>query len=284
MWEPAKQAIASKPASTVVPLQLKGDEPPIFAIHGGDGGILFYGKLSERIGRERPFYAFEAPALTAGAPIPEASVEEAAANYLEELLKIQPHGPFHLCGYSFGGVVAYEMACRLAARGETIGFLGLIDTDNPAAASRRRSLGERVALSWNDQSRANANVLQKVGALSLRVGTGIVDRFVTEAEEALARTVPAAEKISRLRQVQLRKAHERATEAYVPPTYPGKLQLFRATMEGDKYELARDYGWSELVGELEIIDVPGNHLSIFDDANITGMAEAFRASLTALTV
>jgi thioesterase domain-containing protein len=270
--------------TALVPIQPKGDSHPVFAIHGGDGGILFYGKLSERLGEVRPFFAFEAPALTAGAQIPEESVEETAAKYMEELLKVQPQGPYNLCGYSFGGVVAYEIASRLVARGESIAFLGLIDTDNPAATARRRSLSERVALSWNDKNRVKSGVFAKVSALSLRVGTGIVDRLYTEAEEALARALPAAEKIARLRQVQLRKAHERAVEAYVPPRFSGKLTLFRAAVEGDKYELAEDYGWSSLVGELEIITVPGNHLSIFHDDNIAGIAKSFRECLDSVTV
>jgi thioesterase domain-containing protein len=284
IWEASAPPIPARPTTALVPIQPKGDAHPVFAIHGGDGGILFYGKLSQRLGDDLPFFAFEAPALTAGAQIPEESVEQTAAKYLEELLKVQPRGPFNLCGYSFGGVVAYEIACRLAARGETIAFLGLIDTDNPAAAIRRRSLSERVALSWNDQAQSKSGVLAKVSALSRRVGTGIVDRLCTEAEEALARSLPAAEKIARLRQVQLRKAHERAVEAYIPPRFPGKLTLFRAAIEGDKYEMARDYGWTDLVAELEIITVPGTHLSIFHEENIAGMADAFRDCMSAVTV
>jgi len=275
-WEESPPA--SRPrSSALVAIQPKGDDLPLFAVHGGGGGILFYGRLSERLGTNLPFYAFEAPGLTRVEPVVAHSIEQTAIEYLAELRKVQPHGPFHLCGYSFGGIVAYEMACRLIAQGEEIDFLGLIDTDNPAIPARRRSLGERVSLTWNDQR--NANMLDKIGALGKRVGTGLVDRLFNETEEALARTLPSAERISRFRQVQLRKAHERAMELYVPPEFAGKLTLFRASLKEDKYELSTDYGWSHLVGELEIINIPGNHRTLFHDDNVPAIAAAFRDAL-----
>src|SRR5690606_28646350 len=137
---PAARSATVPLADTTVPIQPKGDRPPLFAVHGGDGGILFYGELAQRLGEDRPFYAFEAPALTASSPIPEESVEETAAQYLAELKKVQASGPFHLCGYSFGGVVAYEMARQLSAEGETVSFLGPVATENPAAQVRKLSL------------------------------------------------------------------------------------------------------------------------------------------------
>jgi len=60
-----------------------------------------------------------------------------------------------------------RMACRLVAEGEEVGFLGLIDTDNPAVAARRRSIGERISLTWKAQTKGTR--LEKVGALGKRV-------------------------------------------------------------------------------------------------------------------
>ncbi len=68
-------------------------------------------------------------------------------------------------------------------------------------------------------------------------------------------------------------------EAYVPDSFAGKLTLFRAMVGNDKFEIGDDYGWRGLVDELEIIGVPGNHISIFHNDNIEGVSEAFRQSL-----
>ncbi|MCB1090677.1 MAG: alpha/beta fold hydrolase, partial [Verrucomicrobiae bacterium] len=268
-------------APTTVAIQPKGDELPIFAVHGGDGGILFYGNLASRLGEERPFYAFEAPALTAEGPVPEESVETTAARYLSEMRKVRPEGPYILCGYSFGGVVAFEMACQLVRQGGEVALLGLFDTENPAAEARRLSMTERVAANWNDRSRANAGVIEKVGALGKRVGSGLAYRLFFEAEYAVAKALPPAKGSGWLKQVQLRQAHERAMEAYLPPKYPGKLTLFRAIMGHDKFDVGYEYGWDSVVqGGIDVIDIPGNHVSVFHKENIDGVSEAFRKALS----
>lgn len=267
-------------APTTVAIQPKGDEPAVFAVHGGDGGILFYGSLAERLGENRPFFAFEAPALTTGGPIPEESVEETAAKYLRELRKVRPAGPYRLCGYSFGGVVAYAMAVQLEKEGEEIALLGLFDTENPAAEIRKLNMAERVAANWNDRSRVEAGVFEKMGALGKRVGAGLAFRLYFEAEDAMARALPVSKSAGWLRQVQLRKAHERAMNAYAPPVYRGRLTLFRALSGNDKFAVGDDYGWGSVVlGGVEIIDVPGTHTSLFDKENIEGVALAFGRAL-----
>lgn len=266
-------------AETTVAIQPKGDLPPLFAVHGGDGGILFYGDLAKRLGKERPFYAIEAPALTATSPIPDESVEETASRYLEELRKVQPAGPYYLCGYSFGGVVAYDMARQLLDAGERVEFLGLIDTENPAIEARKLSLSERIAVNWNKRTLAEKGTLGKFAHIGRRFGTGLAYRLYFETEDALARTLPQAKGAGWLRQLQLRKSHERAMAAYQPAPIAGKLTLLRAMVGGDKYELGEDYGWDELVDEVEVIDIPGNHISVFNKENIDAIAAAFRGAL-----
>lgn len=269
-------------AETTVAIQPRGDLPPLFAIHGGDGGVLFYGQLAERLGEDRPFYAFEAPALTSTSPIPDETVEETATLYLKELRKVQKTGPYHLCGYSFGGVVAYDMARQLLAAGEQVEFLGLVDTENPAIDARKLSLSERIAVNWNKRTLTEKSPVEKVGHVGMRFGTGLAYRLYFEAENAVARSLPQAKSAGWLRQVQLRKAHEKAMAAYRPVPIAGKLTLFRAMVGGDKYELGGDYGWDALVDDLEIIDVPGNHVTVFHRENIDAIGAAFRGALVQL--
>lgn len=266
-------------AETTIAIQPKGDLPPLFGVHGGDGGVLFYGNLAARLGADRPFYAFEAPTLTAGGPLPEETVEETAAKYLGELRKVQPNGPYLICGYSFGGVVAYEMACQLTDAGEEVQFLGLVDTENPAVEARKLSVSERLAVNWSKRNEEEAGVLEKFGKLGKRIGAGLAYRLYFEAEDAVARHLPEATTPGWLRQVQLRNAYERAMQVYVPGDFAGKLTLFRAMVGNDKFDMSDGYGWDELVDELEILPVPGNHISIFHDDHIEGVTAAFQKAL-----
>lgn len=291
--EPETRSFETAPASssnsslaaTTIAIQPKGDHRPVFAVHGGDGGILFYCNLAERLGEERPFYAFEAPALTAGGPIPDESVETTATRYVSELRKVQSEGPYLLCGYSFGGVIAYEMAHQLTSEGEEIAFLGLIDTENPAARTRKYSVAERVAFNWNKRSAEDAGVMERLSKLSKRVGSGIAYRLWFEMEGAAARSLPPSKNTGWLRQAQIRLSYERAMNNYVPKPFDGKLTFFRAEKGNDKFELSEDYGWGHLVSRgVDIFDVPGNHVTIFDKANIDGFAERFQEAISTVTV
>ncbi|MCR5877624.1 thioesterase domain-containing protein [Phenylobacterium sp. J367] len=83
---------------------------------------------------------FQAPGL-AGKAKPHASVGAMAADYLRELKARQPEGPYHLCGYSFGGLVAFEMACRLREAGDEVGLVALFDTTRSPLTLARPRLG-----------------------------------------------------------------------------------------------------------------------------------------------
>lgn len=268
-------------SETTVLIQKEGDLPPLFGVHGGDGGVFFYRDLADRLEKNRPFYAFEAAVLTDGGPIKEETVEETASRYLQEMLKVQAAGPYHLCGYSFGGLVAYEMACQLANGGEEVRFLGLVDTDNPAVDEKKFSLAERVAANWKNSSPEDASVVEKAAKLGKRVGTGLGYAIRFRAEDAVAKTLPTAKNMGWLRQVQVRNAYEQAMKNYVPGQFSGHLTLFRAMAGQDKYDLPRDYHWgSVVIGDVHVTDVPGDHISIFKKENIEGIAAAMRESLS----
>jgi nonribosomal peptide synthetase DhbF len=55
-------------------------------------------------------------------------VAKIAAEHVESIRRVQPHGPYYLVGWSFGGYVAYDMAMQLRAAGEEVAFLGMLDT------------------------------------------------------------------------------------------------------------------------------------------------------------
>src|SRR5207245_35503 len=97
-------------------------KPAFYCVHPIGGTVLCYGALARRLGTDRPFCALEAQGLH-GPEAPQTSVETLAARYVEAVRGHQPHGPYFLGGWSFGGVVAYEMACRLVKLGEPVALL-----------------------------------------------------------------------------------------------------------------------------------------------------------------
>ena len=110
-------------------VSLKAGEgsPPVFFIHGVGGNVVEILPTARRMTYPGPVIGIQARGLTSG-ETPHTSVEVMAKEYLREIKARQPDGPYHLCGYSFGGVVAFEIARQLSESGYEVGFVGLIDT------------------------------------------------------------------------------------------------------------------------------------------------------------
>jgi len=139
---PARTVKKSRWASLVV-MQPRGAPPPFFCIAGLGGTLNNLRKLAILTGDERPMYGLQPP----GADDPNLliyTVEELADHYLREVRSVQPKGPYFLGGYSGGGITAFEMCRRLTAQGESIAFLGLIDSYSPELPMR--SLSERAQI------------------------------------------------------------------------------------------------------------------------------------------
>jgi len=251
-------------------VQPKGSPPALCGIHGGDGGILFYRQLAERLPHDRPFVAIESPELGHSDEIKVKPIEETAADYITILRARQPEGPYLLAGYSYGGVVAYEMARQLTEAGESVPFLGLFDTMNPAIEVRPYALSERVSVYWNASSKLSLS--ERIVRLAGRFKDGVETHIKVKSEVAEAQRSQAAEAHTELRAVQLREAHEMAMDAYKPGRFHGSLNLFRADAVNDKFELPDDYGWSDRVDELKVVEVPGEHLTLFDSGNVDPLA------------
>ncbi|MDQ0457760.1 amino acid adenylation domain-containing protein [Rhizobium paknamense] len=112
---------------TVLPIRDKGNSAPLFCIHPVLGmGWGFYSLLGH-VSEDTPIYALQSEGLRDLSSLPQ-SVEEMAERYVERIRSIQPHGPYHLLGWSFGGLVAHEMARQLKEQGEAVSFLGLLDS------------------------------------------------------------------------------------------------------------------------------------------------------------
>ena len=104
----------------LLPLRSQGSLPPLFCAHPAGGLSWNYAGLMRELEAQRPIYGLQAPGVAHDVPY-AASIEEMAEDYINSIQRIQPQGPYHLLGWSFGGVVAYAMACRLQADGRTRG-------------------------------------------------------------------------------------------------------------------------------------------------------------------
>ena len=116
--------------TSVVELQPKGTQPPLFLVHGAGGGMFWgYVNLARLLGPDQPVFGFSSRGLDGHTEF--GSIEEMAAQYVNHLQVVQPRGPYYLGGYCFGGNVAYEMARQLESRGEKVALLALLNCAPP---------------------------------------------------------------------------------------------------------------------------------------------------------
>jgi nonribosomal peptide synthetase DhbF len=111
----------------VLPMRRTGSLRPLFCLPPAYGLGWGYAGLLNELSSERPLYCLQAPMIGHKQPLTR-SIEEAAMEYIDLIKQIQPSGPYHLLGWSFGGKVSHTMACQLQREGEQVAFLAILDT------------------------------------------------------------------------------------------------------------------------------------------------------------
>jgi amino acid adenylation domain-containing protein len=273
-----------EPASVLVPVQPNGPLPPFFCVHPSGGMALCFTALARLLGQDQPFFAFQSRGLV-GDDEPLNRIEEMAALYIETMRAVQPRGPYRLGGWSFGGIVAWEMAQQLRLSGEAVEYLALLDA-SPASAGRTDTVVPGVHdLLWLAQETglsADAEALQYLQDGCLTDAAKHLEDVV-----AVALGIPGADVAQRLTRVHL--ANRRALQSYQLRPYHGPVHVFRACdeFEGGKVldwlreaRQSPDLGWSDLaLGELAVITVPGNHLSMVREPHAAALACALSDGL-----
>jgi thioesterase domain-containing protein/acyl carrier protein len=262
--------------SSVVPLQPYGNRPPLFIVHGVGGNVVnFYG-LSMRVGADQPVYGIQSQALVANQPA-LLHLNDMATHYIADIRRVQPKGPYHLLGYSFGGTVVLEMAHQLRAAGEDVALVGMID-------SKSKDYEVQLARLTTVHTRLNRRMNRFVGNTD-RLGWKSRAKYIYEKIQTRAiRFACMAAASLRMKHVPafMRSAYDInyvAVQNYTVRPYDGKLVLFRASYQGEE-EGEYDLGWSSIFKQgVEVHDLPGDHERIFLEPNIDQLASRLRESL-----
>jgi amino acid adenylation domain-containing protein len=233
-----------------------------------------YRSLSLRLPAEQSVYGM-ASIDPSGLPLPF-NLEQIAARQVEVLLRFHPAGPLALAGWCAAGVLAYEMAQQLTARGIDVPLLALFDSYNSAAQNAHWLSRERLRYHLAAASRLPAGPLMEYGrgrlqTLARRIRTKVWRtryRIGLMTGQGIAGSLRHPDQVLGL-----------AASEYSPRPYSGVVLFFRPQSRpaGDHADAA--FGWRELALRLRVVDVPGNHVEMFREPNVALMAEAFEAAL-----
>ncbi|MBL1078362.1 amino acid adenylation domain-containing protein [Nocardia sp. 2] len=112
----------------LLPLRASGTAEPLFCVHPFGGIAWSFAGLAAHLDPDRPIYGLQSPGLSADESALPDSIEEWAQRYVKEIRSVQPTGPYHLLGWSLGGVLAHAMAVQLQDEGEQVALLAMMDS------------------------------------------------------------------------------------------------------------------------------------------------------------
>lgn len=296
-----EKAVTAKEYHPLIsPLREGGDLPPLFCIHTLGGVVDHYLKILPAIDKSRPVFGIRGRGLAPGEILPK-TLGEMAREDVDAVRTVQKTGPYHILGFSFGGILAFELACQLQELGEDVAFLGIIDVCAPAHEERYlktlankvipdgrlRKIAEGVDryLKLHSDRRvcravsrslwyAVHRIICRSGAKSTSSGdmdTHFEAHFnIKSIEHYPKEQQPAI--ISRMK----------ATSDYVPTRFRGGIIFFSTGPDHGLFPGDMTRGWRFYVsGKCDIIEVPGDHSTLFNEPHVGILAEKINHSLGA---
>ncbi|WP_445245375.1 non-ribosomal peptide synthetase [Microcoleus sp. OTE_8_concoct_300] len=280
------QSAWSSPWFSLVPIQPSGSQPPFFGIHSLGKGQEHYRNIARHLGSDQPIYGLDYWLATQTKDRKQAlntwRVEELAAHYIKEMRILQPEGPYFLAGFSFGGIVAYEMAQQLVTQGQKVALLVLFDTRCPALSLKSIDFNtfqiHLKKLSQLEMKEKLAYIRSKVKYKIQQNLKWIKPFFLKVAEKFYLKfklPMPYA-----LHYSLIVEANNKLASDYALQVYPGQVTLFRTTDQAVRYDQCSDLGWSALaLGGVEIHEVPGNHLDMLKEPHVQVLAKKLKACI-----
>ena len=271
----ARAREVSSPDSPIVVDLRRGaaGREPLFCLMG----VHLYQDLALTLTDDRPVIGMHLPFRYIPATDPRPTVTEMAAGYLQLIRRRQPHGPYHLAGLCFGGIVSFEVARQLEAQGEEVALVVVFDGMLPGALriDQVRRLTSYLRNTVREPRRAGAILRGKLeGMLARRAW---LRRFIPAAPRAeTPSTVPIDVEI------EGREA-DAEIERYAAglTAIAGRLLSIRALTQdlSDWVELAPHLGWEGLSPRLVIGDVAATHLGLLREPHVQAVARMITDAL-----
>jgi len=273
-------------SSSLVPIQPSGSLPPFFCVHAVGGNVLEYYDLAKHLGTDQPFYGLQSRGLTGDSP--DNRIEDMAAHYLKEMRKVQPAGPYFLGGRSLGGIIAYEMACRLRAHGDEVAMLALLDS-YPVGYERMAANGSKTKTRMaRFAKRFGAHLTNIRGLAGREKLLYIFDKSKYGPVRVKSKLWRAIYRAYQNAGVNLPRALQNveqfnwlAAQKYCPQPFDGRVTLFWASKDlRAKFDMVE--GWQTLArGGVDIHEIPGTHLDMIKEPHVADLAKQLSACLAA---
>jgi amino acid adenylation domain-containing protein len=273
-----RQDQASTTWSSLVPIATSGSKQPLFCVHAVGGNVLEYYPLAAYLGSDQPIYGLQSLGLD-GVQVPLTQIEAIAIRYIHEIQTVQPHGPYFLAGYSFGALLAFEIACQLEQQGEKIDLVALIDQSAPSLVEVRPPFFQAVGIHLHNLYQLN--MLERLKYIQDRILFRTRYRNTKNSEIAFMienwNTPLPSEYLNVL------ATNFQAAEAYLGKSYRGQVTLFRSNIQPVSRTAHPDLGWGKLVsGGIKIYELSGLHTNLLKEPYIKIFADQLLSHLASI--
>ncbi|WP_416722721.1 non-ribosomal peptide synthetase DhbF [Bacillus stercoris] len=235
----------------LLPLRTSGDKLPLFCVHPAGGLSWCYAGLMTNIGTDYPIYGLQARGIGQREELPK-TLDDMAADYIEQIRTVQPKGPYHLLGWSLGGNVVQAMATQLQNQGEEVSLLVMLDAypnhflPIKEAPDDEEALIALLALGGYDPDSLGDKPLDFEAAIEILRSDG-------SALASLDETVILNLKNTYVNSVGI-------LGSYKPKTFRGNVLFFRSTIIPDWFDPIEPDSWKPYInGQIEQIDINCRH-------------------------
>ena len=245
----------------LLPLRRRGSRPPLFCMHPAGGLSWCYSGLMRALGPEVPIYGLQSGVLTRRSELTD-SVEELADEFLAQIRAVQPHGPYHLLGWSFGGTVAYAMATRLQQLGEEVAFLSMLDSypsgfwDDGYAPDERAALNTLLQVAGCDFSELGNQPLDATGTDDVirREGGRVIEILRREGS-----VLASLEQEHLAAFAEIFSNNARLQRSFYPVRFDGDVLFFTADLGRSENSPTMDLWTPHVAGRIENHHVASTH-------------------------
>ncbi len=271
---------------SLVPVKPFGSKPPLYIIHGDGLNVMIFNSITKHMDIDQPVFGLQPKGMN-GIDEPDETIEEIAAFYIKRVTQHNPHGPYCLAGYSFGGIVAFEMAKQLYRSGRSVKLLAMFDTNvgniEYIEPGIKRVI-KKVRLQFPKMAFI-AHSLQKHPADILSYQWFVIKRkWRTLLSKAGISVAHGEEEISPAEKMVIQK-HLAAYEKYMMKVYDGKIDLFRVQKRVYFLDDPVYLGWKPLAGKgVFIHEVPGDHRSFLLPPNDKVFAAILQSVINERTI
>jgi thioesterase domain-containing protein len=257
----------SSESEKAIPLQINGSGIPLFLLHDGLGEINYASRLAANIDSTIPVYVL--PCVPAEQKQLD-TMRDMAKRMIRMIRRIQPLGPYRISGWSFGGMLAYEIAAQLFEENEAVEFLGLIDTNyfKGMSASEDTVFDENACLLRRIESKANHDATHRKIMRDLKNASASIDLQTLIRKCKESSILPDSEPIEAIRRLLIRDhLFFNCAINYVARPIAIRAYLFWATEEE---EIDSMRGWSAVfpADMINTIPIRGNHFTMMQPPNV----------------